>query len=202
MSLQSRLEALVAAIGADVKSLTNHPSVIANRQALGQEVFPKELISNDTVAALSGTIPLNYFTAYKSETITHIRTYSGNTAAALATICKVGLYLVNADETLTRVAISASDTSLWSTTFGEWSVPLLAPYDVVKGTRYAAAQLIVTAGTLPTWPSRNVAAAAGNIKPRVYGQRGSQTDLPASITVAQINNGTGNRYMQILPSAS
>jgi len=175
--------------------------ITANRSTGGIEVYARETCTSDSVASVSGQLSLNFFTAYEDMTVTSLRSYTGNTAAgATPTLCKMGLYQVNSDNSLTLLAATASDTSMWSAAFTTYTRALTASVNVVKGQRYAFALLITTAAALPTWPTRTVSTMAGGVMtPRLYGQVSGQTDIPASVASASINNGTANRYGMLIP---
>ena len=175
--------------------------IAANRPTSGIETFARETCTSDAIASVSGQLSLNYFTAYASMTVTQLRSYTGSTAAgATPTLCKMGLYQVNSDNSLTLLAATANDTTLWSAPFTAYTKALTGSVNVVKGQRYAFALLITTAAALPTWTGRTISAMAGGVMtPRLYGQVGSQTDIPASVASASITNGTANRYGILLP---
>jgi len=179
---------------------SNNAAFVYNRPSTGQEIIPRDLITSDTVGATSGQLSLNFFTAYNTETINSLRSYTGNTAAgATPTMCKMGLYSVDGSGNLTLLAGTTNDTTMWSAAFTAYTKALTSGVSVTKGTRYCMAWLIITAAALPTWPTRNQPTWSGTLSPRIYGQLANQTDLPASVTAASINNGTANRYGQLIP---
>ena len=175
--------------------------VAANRATGGMEIYSRETCTSDAVASVSGQLSLNFFTAFSDMTVNSLRSYTGSTAAgATPTLCKMGLYQVNSDNSLTLLAATANDTSTWSVAFTAYTKALTGPVSVVKGQRYAFGLLITTAAALPTWPTRTISAMAGGVMtPRLYGQVTGQTDIPASVAAASINNGTANRFGMLIP---
>lgn len=171
-----------------------------NRIATGQETFPRETCDQNATAATSGVLELTYFTAYKTETSTQVKTFAGGIAAAATpTTCKVGLYTVASNGDLTRVAITANTTTLWATINTAYTTAWLASVDLVKGQRYALARLIVTGVAAPSWPCQFLAAALGSETPRINGQVAGQTDIPASISAGTVANTAVRRFAEVLP---
>lgn len=181
-------------------SAATEPNLLASGEASLQRDFA-------SVAATlsSGILRLRYFTARKTESVTKVRTYTGNTAAAATpappTLCRVGIYSVNTGTgALTLVASIANDTTLWAATQTAYESTLSATWSKVAGTRYAAGLLCVTGATAPT-------VAAGSISsnpivgrsPRLAGSVGSQTDLPASLAAGAIADSASSVYVEIIP---
>lgn len=169
---------------------TSDPAIdqmVENRITTGMEVFPREFADNLNNSLPTGTVSLTYFTAYKTMPVASLRTAVGNTAAAATpTLCKMGLYSVAANGDLTLIASTANDTTLWSAVTTIYTKALAAGVTLQRGQRYALACLVVTSAAAPmlicNQPS-SILAAEG---PRLTGQLGSQTDLPASITAGSV----------------
>lgn len=168
----------------------------ANRPTDGQEIAPKDLFTSDSVALVSGQVSFNYFTAYDTQDVTALRTYTGTTAAgATPTLCKMGLYSVAANGDLTLMAATANTNTLWNSANASHQANLTAPQKVIKGNRYAFGLIIVTAAALPTVPSRSVPIVlSGVASPRTFAQLTGQTDLPNAVAAGVLSNGATARY--------
>lgn len=143
--------------------------------------------------AASGYLQLSYFVGDKTESISTVTTYTGSVAAgATPTLCRIGIYSVAADESLTLVASTVNDTALWASTFSAYAKPLSSTFNKVLGVRYACGLLCVTAATLPqfhgisygatTIVNTLVSASPTNLN-RVIGQ----TDLPTTVAAGGFN---------------
>lgn len=176
--------------------------ITAESVTTGQETFSRRLINSTGITSgASGRASLSYFTARKSETVTQFRMMSGTTAAVGTTLARVGLYTVAANGTLTLVASSANDTTLFDGTFGTETIPLSAPYTVLAGQRYALCVLVL-ATTMPTLVGSSIAfGGEATVPPRLGGTLSGQTDLPASITDASLSATNADRlpYAVLLP---
>lgn len=174
--------------------------VRANRVTTGQETMPRETVDQNNVVTVSGLLELTYFTAYKTELITQIRSYTGNTAAgATPTLCRMGLYSVAANGDLTLIAAHANDTALWAALNTAYTKTLTSSVRVVEGNRYAFGRLIVTAAAAPAWPTQGIAPSLAGVGPRIQGQVAAQADLPASVAAGTVVSGSVRRYGEILP---
>lgn len=147
---------------------------------------------DDTNQAATGVAYFTYFTALKTETIAAITMWSGGTpAAATPTTVKMGVYSVAANGDLTRVAVTANDTSLFATANTKYAKALTASFVKAEGTRYATAVLVVSAGACPTFYGRAMAGSTTvdtllGDEPRRTAQIGSQTDLDTGYLSANL----------------
>lgn len=169
----------------------------SNRVTTGQEVFSRGTAAAPTSMA-SGTLRLTYFTAYRSETISSLMTATGGTASGTPTTCKMGLYSIDASGNLTRIGITANDTTIWAAANTKYSKALTAPVAVVAGTRYVLAALFVGT-TAPNLVARTVLQAVGNDNNRIMGALAGQTDIPASITAGSITVAGTQIYGELIP---
>lgn len=175
----------------------------------GEEVFDRRFLTSRTVGTgLSGTLHLTYFTARKTETITQVRTVTGNVAAgATPTLCRVGLFEAAADESLTLVAATANDTTLWAATNSAYQRALTGSLAKVAGRRYAMGLLVVTGAALPQFfgaGNQTNISTIYNAAPRLAATLNSAyADLPASITAAAITGNVSQTnvliYGEVLP---
>ena len=148
----------------------------------GTETVPRALLrATDQVQFVSGEIYLSYFRVDSGLSVTQMGDYTGGTGAAGTTLAKKGLYRLNSDGSLTRIATFSAGT-LWNTpnvatgphAFGEGAV-LLNP-----ATTYATADLFVGSTPPKLIGIDGIASELGKgdvIAKKVTGQ----TDLPATI---------------------
>lgn len=158
----------------------------------GEEVLPRGTVS-DEYPLDSGTVFLSFFTARKSESITHVETSVYGTAAAALTVARVGIYQSSAG-TLTLLAASANDAAaLWSATFTTYSKTLTSTFNKIAGNRYALA-LLAVGDTMPVLGCQLERFQDASRVPRIEGDLTGQTDLPA--TIAESGLATGYRRFQ------
>lgn len=173
---------------------------LSNQLTVGEEIFSRETINTANVPLSSGTMRLTYFTCRKSETTTQVRVWSGTTAAGpTPTLCRVGLWLIDADGTGSLVASTANDTSLLAAATTAYTKAWQAPYSKVSGRRYALGVLVVTGATVPnlSGTALNLSAEAAE-EPRLSAQVGGLSDLPASLSAAPSSSNV-RPYAAILP---
>lgn len=206
-SIDAEREAIAAALAAGhtfadlIEATSFAQAQIGNRLASG-EASVERLVANSTSTLSTGNLRLSYFTARKTETCTKVSAWSHTTAAgATPTLCRMGVYSVNLSTgALTLLAACANDTSLFSVINTEYEKTLTSNFDKVAGTRYAAAALVVTAQTAPVVASASLSVAGlGATLPRLTGLVAGQTDLPASIAAASINNSGNMPYIAFRP---
>lgn len=158
----------------------------------GQIVPNRDLMSSATVSHATGTMALAFFTADKTETISTLTAYTGTTAAAATpTLCRMGIYEIDASGNGTLVGSTPNDTALFAATNTGYAKAVSTPFVKTLGKRYATAILVTSAVGLPTFhgplsvatpPASSVAFLA----PVTIGRMTAQTDLPATFTVAQV----------------
>lgn len=159
----------------------------ANRVTTGVETFPREFADQLNTTLPTGTLGLTYFTAYKDQTVASLRTATGNTAAgATPTLCRLGLYSVASNGDLTLIASTPNDTTLWAAATTIYTKALSASVNLARGQRYALACLVVTAAAAPTLVANQPSSIFAAEAPRLTGQLGGQTDLPASVTAGSV----------------
>lgn len=153
-----------------------------------------------TSLGASGSVRLTYFTAKVGGSFTKLRTLCSTTAAAATpTYAAMGLYSVAANGDLTQIAQTDSDTSLWATINTPYEKATQAGYTLIKGARYAGAQLIVTGAALPLLVGKSSAGStAANTElakaPRKTGSVAATT-LPSSIAHGDLGNTATALYM-------
>lgn len=166
-------------------------------------ILPRKIASNSGMTTSSGVMILTGFNAWKTESITQLKLFSGGTAAgATPTLVRAGIYSVAADGSITLVASIASDTTLLAASSTGYTRALTAALSKTAGQRYALGILVVSTAAMPTLPG--VSMGIGPITtalPWESGQVSGLTDLPASATYAQITTSSNNRqiYAELLP---
>ena len=169
--------------------------------AVGQETMPRGEAQTAGAPSGSGSVRLVYFTARRDLTVSQVRMTSGTTAAgATPTLVRIGLYTVAGDGSLTLVAATANDTTLFASTTTEYTKSFASPYMLRESVRYAVGVLVVTVAASPTYAGGSVPAGVESGKsPRMTGVRSGQTDLPASIAVGDIGDSFSRPYAALLP---
>lgn len=150
--------------------------------------IPRNLMNANFVIP-TGELRIAYFTASKSGTTNNVRIpcltgYTGGTP----TLIRIGLYTSNAaGDGLSLVASTVSDTTLFAANNTDYTKAWSASYAMVKGQRYALVVLVVTAGTGPTLYTNAIQSISeARQQPILAARLGSQANLPASWTAAQI----------------
>lgn len=153
-------------------------------------------------AGTSGDVQLTYFTAAKTETITQLAMYSAATAAATVTLIRFGVYSVAVNGDLTLLTATPNDTTLFAATNTRYAKTLSSPWSKAAYTRYAVG-FIAVATTVPAvyGPSDFGFALADTLwgrDPRLSGRRAGQTDLPSTITAANVTDTRRGPFVECL----
>lgn len=168
--------------------------------AVGHAAMARGDVSSSSASCPSGTLRLSYFTAVRNETVTQVRTLTGGTAAAATpTLCRVGLFKVEANNDLTLVASTANDTTLWAATSTRYLTPFSVPYTLQKGTRYAVGILCVSAVATPTFMGNNVMLGAEAFEEPKMNANFATADLPATIPNGSLTAVATRLYSVVLP---
>lgn len=188
--------------------LLNKPTSTDNSDRLltaGETTLPRTsfptVITNAGPALATGRFVGAGFTALRTETVSNLAMYCTMTAAgATPTLARMGVWAVNTDGSLTPVASTANDTTLFATIQTRYTRALTTPFTKTAGQRYVAGALVVTAAAAPVVAGHNVSsdfytAAA----PRIGYRLDSQTDLPGSVAAASLNNFASVPYVELLP---
>lgn len=172
--------------------------------AAAQESMPVQA-STGAVAQTSGRLRVCYFTAGRTGTYTQMVTAATAAAGATPTLCRGCCYAVDpATGNLTSIlAAWANNTAAWAGT-GVDTETLTAALNLVAGTVYASAQLVVTAAAAPNLigdVGQSTAAAlflppiaVGGVAGLRYALLDGQTDLPASVTLASMTASANGVY--------
>lgn len=151
--------------------------------ATSMDVFSRS-IPVVSIGNTSGTARVTYFTATHNLTVSQITFVSGSAASSGLTLARFGLY-----DATSLVARTASDTTLFNATTTAYTRSFdtaggfPATFDLVAGTRYGVAMIVVgtTAGSVLGVSHLAASGAAFlALSPRVSGLANSQADLPAT----------------------
>jgi len=149
--------------------------------AVGESALPR-INCGTGITLVSGTIHLSFWQAVKTEPVnTLFTTTAGTAAAATPTLCRIGIYSVDANSNLTLIGACANDTTIWNTTFARFNRANTTPFLKVQGQRYAHAVIIVTAVAAPVMRGYNGSIVDSNQLPFLGGQLAGQTDLLPTI---------------------
>jgi hypothetical protein len=168
----------------------------------GDETINRLFAVNTDVPIASGRLQLTYWTARSTATYGNVRVNVGTVAAAATpTYAAIGVYQVNADDSLTLIGSTASDTTLFNGTFAAPTRALQAAVNLVAGQRYALGILVVTAAATPTFYGSKVnSLEAAAQQPFIAATVASQSALPASIAVGSLSSsGAGVFYGAVAP---
>lgn len=173
----------------------------SNDLTVGCSTMRRREVSSSAAPTTNQTLRLTFFTANKSFTATQVRTETGGTAAgATPTLCRIGLYKVEANGDLTLIASTPNDTTLWAAATTVYTKAFSASVDIVFGQRYALGILVVTAATAPTFTGSNVINATEcGTDPRISATQSGQADLGNSYTNASLGNNSAHIYSVVLP---
>lgn len=181
---EAEVDSLIAA-SAPPSDLTDGEATIARSNADGS-----------ALATFNGNLRLTYFTARKSGTYTKLRSASGNTAQVGATVAKMGIFKEEADGSLTLLAATANDTTLWSSTNTMYERATTVSFTLTKGERYAYGFVVNGATTNPKFCGANAGlpSVEYDVSPRVGAAVTGQSDMPSTIAVGSLENTFGGFY--------
>jgi hypothetical protein len=163
-----------------------------NQSTTAIDVAPR--YDNRSASFASGTIYWTFFTPMINATITTLSVASAGTATSGATTIQMGLYSFD-ETTATRLAYTANDATIFGTRNTIYTRSLNSSVNVVAGTRYGFAVIVVAAtpgtGYLAFGYPPSVLNALG---PIMRGYLESQTALPSSATpLTDTSNGYWGR---------
>ena len=163
-----------------------------NQSTTAIDVAPR--YDNRSASFASGTIYWTFFTPMINATITTLSVASAGTATSGATTIQMGLYSFD-ETTATRLAYTANDTTIFGTRNTVYTRSLNSSVNVVAGTRYGFAVLVVAATPGTGYLAFGYPPAALNaLGPIMRGYLESQTALPSSATpLTDTSNGYWGR---------
>lgn len=163
-----------------------------NQSTTAIDVSPR--YDNRSATFTSGTIYWTFFTPMINATITALSVASAGTATSGATTIQMGLYSFD-ETTATRLAYTANDTSIFATRNTIYTRSLNSSVNVVAGTRYGFAVLVVATTPGTGYLAFGYPPAALNaLGPIMRGYLDSQTALPSSATpLTDTSNGYWGR---------
>lgn len=163
-------------LGRSVLTETEGPFGITTLPRIDSGVY---LYDYDNV--VSGELLLTFVYPNVTRVIDTIQIPIGAAAGATPTICRLGIYSVAGDSSLTLIGSTPNDTALFSTGYANVSKALSASVTLTAGETYAFGVLFVTAASPPNLRGRVVAASAAGLAPRLCGRFTAQTNLPATV---------------------
>lgn len=183
-----------------VKGDTGTPGLTDDSQyAVGMATFDRRHV-NTATALNASLIHFTYFTATKTFSANFVSTYQ-SVAGSTATLAKMGIYAVDANDDLTLLAQTASDPSMFLGTAVRVQRPLSSAVSIVAGARYALAVLQVGGTTAPTLlacsTSTNSQPLTG-IKPRISGYANG-TDMPPTMPNSSMLERSFHYYGDLMP---
>lgn len=153
------------------------------------------------IALVSGTLFLTYFRAPKTQPVNNIKYYSGGTAAgATPSLVKYALFTVATNGDITRVGLTANDTSIFVAANAANSRAVPEVPIVTKGQMLATGLLLVTAAALPTVLAQlavGATSAAMSVAPRMCAQVTAQADIAASYAAGSIANSGSRLFAEL-----
>jgi hypothetical protein len=154
-----------------------------NYSASAIDTAPRSITNQTSGTLTSGTCFFTFFSPLINLTVSEVSVGSGSTASAGLTYAAVGLYTFDGT-TATLVARTASDTTLFNSTFTLYTRSFdtaggfPATYELVAGQRYALG-ILITGTTAPTCVSGLFIPNTINaLEPRLSGIATGQTELP------------------------
>lgn len=163
-----------------------------NQSTTAIDVAPR--YDNRSATFASGTIYWTFFTPMINATITTLSVASAGTATSGATTIQMGLYSFD-ETTATRLAYTANDTTIFGTRNTVYTRALNSAVNVVAGTRYGFAVLVVATTPGTGYLAFGYPPAALNaLGPIMRGYLESQTALPSTATpLTDTSNGYWGR---------
>lgn len=155
----------------------------------GAEAIPRVGLADN--APGGGVLWLSYVDAPATVTISKLAFSTGATAAVGLTLCRLALFTTAADDSLTMVARTASNTGVGGSTFADNNLPLAttggfpASYTLTAGHRYAFGilQTGTTAASLRSLDS----GVNSSAPPVVSRQIASQVDIATTYAVGTLS---------------
>lgn len=129
-----------------------------------------------------------------------VTTVTGSPGATGGTVRRVGLWTLNAatGALMALVASTANDLTLWDNQDAEYTRDFTTPYQMVGGSWYFCAPLIVGASVLPKLVYFRDDSVAHARRPFIgsYNFAGGATDLPASVAAATMVANNTSPYIK------
>jgi len=152
---------------------------------------------NSQVSLVSGVCWFHYFTPLVNKTVTSIMIVGGNPAAANPSMIRFALYTADENDSLTMVARTANQLSLFEFTNSYNTGAFVAgggfpnSYNLVAGTRYALGVIFVGSVAPGVYLAyNNPPVTLTSLAPRITSAIGAQTDLPTTVDYTTFSNTT------------
>lgn len=177
----------------DIAAFVNAELQPLEKLATSMTTLPRN--ATGVITMTSNSIRFNYFTADKAMNVASITTITSTTAAgATPTLCRYGLYNVEANGDLTLLGATTADTTTWASASVSYTRSLTSLVPVVRNQRLAIGVLIVTAAATPTIQGLFFNADAFSQEPRLSAAATATGDLPASVLAANLSSTSGVLY--------
>lgn len=169
--------------------------------ATGQSTMDRRDATSGSTTISSGAPRFTYMVASKTEAIASVRAITGSTAASGLTLARVGIYSVDGKGSLTLIASTANDATLFAATNTAYTKALSAPVTLSEGSLYAVAVMVVgtTGPAIQAAALSTGAAQFTSVYPPIVTGLGGQADLPASVAVGSLSAQTAPLYVELLP---
>ena len=199
-SVDAEYDYLASAVDDGYTAASINALNFGDRPASGQENINRK-IPISSITMTSQAFRLSFFTAYKTETVNNITVMTSSTGAgATPTVIRFGIYSVADNGDVTLIGSTPNDTTLLASTNTLYTKAFSAGVTLVAGTRYAIGAIVVTAAAAPTLVGvAQVGTQVEAILPRVCGQKTGQSDLPSSMTEANISASGNFVYALVTP---
>jgi hypothetical protein len=137
----------------------------------------------------SGTGQFSYWTACKTETVSHVVTLTGGTAVSVPTWAEIALYSADPAGDLTQLATTGNieSSGIWGSEYTEYTSALGTAVQLAAGSRYAVGLLSVAA-TPPALAGQYVYFA--DVPPVMSASLSGLSELPASEAAASLTFGS------------
>jgi hypothetical protein len=136
------------------------------------------------ITLTAGVMWLTYFVAQRTESIGHVTTVTGGTAAAGLTTAALGIYTVDGAGNLAALLASVSDLTMWTGTATAYNRAWNVAWTKQAGLTYALAGLAVGT-TGPSLAGSSGSTTFGGMAPSAATQI-AEAALPGSVPVGSL----------------
>jgi hypothetical protein len=190
---------LLKAAVADLDLRVGYNAASSTRRSTGWETFPVDRTGINTIGGTSGTSKFAAFVPLVPFAMNQIEIWCGNVAAVTASKIVYALHTVNGAGNLTRIGVTANDTTLMAATNTAYPKALTSSAGTaVVGQRYVV-EFFCSAATMPqlygvaVLSGAAVAAAQGRTNRAFFNGPASQTDSQTSYLGTDLQT-TGNFF--------
>jgi hypothetical protein len=200
-ALQLQIAANTAAITAQGQNLARTDLFTTG----GEATMNRNDINSVVSVLTSQMLRLTYLQAARSNSITKVKTVTGTTSGVGVTLARVGIYGINADNSLTLLTSTPNDVAMWTLMNFSYTKNLSSPFNKVAGTWYAIGLL-----TVATTPTTMTGAGGTNVvdtnvgavyqmPPVLAAKVPAMSDLPSNIAAGSLQANPFRHYIELLP---